>query len=66
MIDNRNLFFEKIKTGINLFLGAGFSVLESPSGVRLPDAKSLSRDICSKFKQDVLYAEDLEKLSSIL
>lgn len=35
-IDNRNIFFDKIKTGINLFTGAGFSVLESPSGNRLP------------------------------
>ena len=23
-IDNRNIFFDKLKTGINLFTGAGF------------------------------------------
>ena len=33
-IDNRNIFFDKLKTGIKLFTGAGFSVLESPSGNR--------------------------------
>ena len=49
-IDDRNTFFDKLKTGINLFTGAGFSVLESPSGNRLPVASELCEDICTKFK----------------
>lgn len=65
-IDNRNIFFDKLKTGINLFTGAGFSVLESPSGNRLPVASELCGDICTKFKLDASYSHDLEKLSSIL
>lgn len=65
-IDNRNIFFEKLKTGINLFTGAGFSVLESPSGSRLPTANALCGEICKKFKLDVSYSQDLEKVSSIL
>lgn len=35
-IDNKNIFFEKLKTGVNLFIGAGFSVLESPTGRDFP------------------------------
>lgn len=65
-IDNRNIFFEKLKTGINLFTGAGFSVLESPSGNKLPAASALCEDICEKFKLDTAYSQDLEKVSSIL
>lgn len=49
-IDNRNMFFDKLKTGINLFTGAGFSVLESPSGNRLPAASALCEDICKKIQ----------------
>lgn len=45
-IDNRNIFFEKLKTGINLFTGAGFSVLESPLNESLPVVKDLVIDIC--------------------
>lgn len=65
-IDNRNIFFEKLKTGVNLFIGAGFSVLESPTGCRLPIANELCKEICEDFKIDKKYSKDLEKLSSIL
>ena len=65
-IDNRNIFFEKLKTGVNLFIGAGFSVLESPTGSRLPIANELCKEICETFKIDKKYSKDLEKLSSIL
>lgn len=65
-IDNRNIFFEKLKTGINLFTGAGFSVLETPTGNKLPVASTLCEDICEKFKLDTSYSQDLEKISSIL
>ena len=43
-IDNRALFFEKLETGINLFLGAGFSVLDSPQGYKLPVASELCEE----------------------
>ena len=65
-IDNKNIFFEKLKTGVNLFIGAGFSVLESPTGRRLPIANELCKEICETFKIDKKYSKDLEKLSSIL
>lgn len=65
-IDNRNIFFENLKTGINLFTGAGFSILESPSGNTLPTADELCEEIRTKFNLDVIYSNNLEKLSSIL
>lgn len=65
-IDNRNLFFDYLKTGINLFTGAGFSKLESPDGKILPDASELCEEICQRFSISSTYSNDLEKLSSIL
>lgn len=65
-IDNRAIFFEKLETGINLFLGAGFSVLESPQGQKLPVASELCEEICREFAINKAYSNDLEKLSSIL
>ena len=65
-IDNRNIFFEKLKTGINLFTGAGFSVLESPMNESLPLVKDLAIDICKQFDLNASYATDLEKVSSVL
>ena len=32
-IKNRNLFFDNLKRGINIFTGAGFSKLQSPSEI---------------------------------
>lgn len=66
MIDNRNLFFEKLRMGINLFTGAGFSALPSDSGNNLPIAQDLAVELCEKFSVNAAYAKDLEKLSSIL
>lgn len=65
-IDNRNIFFEKLKTGIKLFTGAGFSVLKSPMNESLPVVKDLIIDICKQFDLNVSYASDLEKVSSVL
>lgn len=65
-INNRNLFFDNLKKGINIFTGAGFSKLESPTGKVLPDAGELCGDICERFQVSTVYAKDLEMLSSIL
>ena len=64
-IDNRNIFFEKLKTGINLFTGAGFSVLESPTGKKLPLACELAEDLRKFFQLHSTYT-DLEMISTIL
>lgn len=65
-IDRRNIFFEKLKTGINLFLGAGFSTLTSPDGSCLPVASQLCNDICEEFRINKSYSNKLEQLSTIL
>lgn len=65
-IDNRNIFFEKLKNGINLFTGAGFSVLESPAGNKLPIVSELCDEICSEFELNETYSNNLEKISSVL
>lgn len=65
-IDNRNIFFDNLRNGINLFTGAGFSKLESPDGKILPDAKDLSDQICKDFSISAAYSNDLGKISTIL
>lgn len=65
-IYNKNLFFQELSTGINIFIGAGFSVLEDPTGKKLPVARDLGMELCKKFKVKDAYAKDLEKLSTIL
>lgn len=65
-IDSPALFKETLKRGINLFTGAGFSVLESPSGHVLPTATSLCEEICERFSIKRTYAADLECLSNIV
>lgn len=65
-IDNENLFFSKLKSGINLFTGAGFSVLPSPSGRILPKTSELLTDVCDKFGISASYSCDIERVAAIL
>lgn len=65
-IDYENLFVQKLHSGINIFAGAGFSKLESPSGKNLPDAAELCTEICDKFQIPASVGLDLEKISTIV
>lgn len=65
-IDNENIFLKKLKTGINLFTGAGFSLLESPSGNILPKTSDLLDEICEKFSINKSYSNDIERVASVL
>ncbi len=65
-IDNKNVFFQRLKNGINLFTGAGFSLLESPSGIILPKTSDLLAEICDKFSINKSYSDDIERVSSVL
>lgn len=65
-IDNINLFKDALKNGVNLFVGAGFSVLPTPDGDVLPDAKSLAKEICEKFDVEFDYKDDLEMLANVV
>ena len=48
-IELENLFVQKLKDGINLFTGAGFSTLQSPNGEKLPTGKELSCELKKKY-----------------
>ena len=65
-IDNENIFFERMKNGINLFTGAGFSLLESPSGKILPKTSDLLNEICEIFSINKSYSDDIERVASVL
>src|SRR5579872_3480509 len=53
--------------GINLFLGAGFSVLaESSVGGRLPLGEELKLEMCSHFSREDLSALSLSRLYDVL
>ncbi len=63
-INNENVFLERLKTGINLFTGAGFSVLPSASGIRLPSGKELCREIITHFNlKDMSDSYELDYVS---
>lgn len=65
-IDNENIFYARLKNGINLFTGAGFSLLESPSGKILPKTSDLLTEICEKFSINKSYSNDIERVASVL
>ncbi len=63
-IDLENLFAQKIVSGINLFTGAGFSVLPSPSGDKLPTGKEFCEEVITKFNlQDISADKGLSYIS---
>lgn len=65
-IEYENLFKQKLENGINLFTGAGFSVLPDDDNQKLPDASQLCGEIYKTFEVDNSFGDDLESLSSII
>ncbi|WP_346920796.1 SIR2 family protein [Clostridium sp. UBA7339] len=65
-IDNSSLFKQTLLNGINLFTGAGFSVLSDKNIRKLPTAEELCIEICKKFKISEKYVGNLETLSSLV
>lgn len=64
-IDKPDLFKQTLSNGINLFTGAGFSLLPDCDGKVLPASESLSKEICERFDIDG-YNYDLEKISNLV
>ncbi len=64
LIDREALFKEKMKTGINLFTGSGFSVLPY-NGVTLPTGSALCKEVCTRFEISENYENDLETISAL-
>ncbi len=66
-IENEHNFVEALKRGLNLFCGAGFSVLAKDSlGKPLPVGDSLKKELIMHFKCENLESLDLPKLWVIL
>lgn len=65
-IDCVEMFKVALQTGINLFTGAGFSILPDANGKVLPASNDLCNEICERFSINPKYKDDLEKLSNIL
>ncbi|MCQ2130637.1 MAG: SIR2 family protein [Bacteroidales bacterium] len=64
-IENQNIFEHALTTGINLFVGAGFSTLaKDKSGRLLPVGNQLKTELCKNFSKPDYYS--LPQLSSIL
>jgi len=64
IIDREALFKEKLRTGINLFTGSGFSILPF-NGSSLPTGKELCKEVCEKFGISKSYGDDLEAISAL-
>lgn len=65
-IENIEMFKLALKKGINLFTGAGFSILPDLDGNTLPKADKLCEEICEKFSITATYQNDLERLSNVI
>lgn len=64
-IDNKNTFERALSSGINLFLGAGFSILaKDANGNYLPTGTALAKELAIKFSKPDFYS--LPQLSTII
>ncbi|EHU9139911.1 SIR2 family protein, partial [Escherichia coli] len=66
IIDNQPLFEHHLKSGINLFLGAGFSVEASSKSGKLPVGDNLKDELLDHFKRKKPSSLDLPQLCQIL
>lgn len=65
-IEEKNTFDKVLKTGISLFLGAGFSVFaEDKHGEKLPCGNELLEELREKFPKIAAF-HDLSKVSTVL
>lgn len=64
-IELKDLFLQKLKEGMHLFTGAGFSVLPSASGEKLPTATELRDELTNKFEtiKSLPEGQDLDYVS---
>lgn len=64
-IDNKNTFEHALSSGINLFLGAGFSILaKDANGHYLPTGTALAKELAVRFSKPGFYS--LPQLSTII
>lgn len=60
------LFSYELSKGINLFLGARFSILPNNLNETLPNAKELCEEVCTKFGVDEIFSDDLYSASEMV
>lgn len=66
-IDNENTLLQYLTSGINLFVGAGFSIeAKNKDGFPLPLGGQLSDEIIAHFNLQEYTSLDLSQLSTIL
>lgn len=65
-IENESLFRHALSNGINLFLGAGFSVLASASGKKLPTGEALKDELLEHFRRHKPSTLNLAQLTQII
>jgi len=66
-IGREQAFLHAMRTGLNLFVGAGFSVhARDRSGVSLPTGNVLAAELRARFNVDPAEALDLAKLATII
>lgn len=66
-IENKSTFENALKSNINLFLGAGFSLLASDQNKKsLPTAAELTRELCEVFKKPLTPKTDLARLYTVI
>jgi hypothetical protein len=65
-VENKASFLAAIRSGINLFAGAGWSVLAESSAGRLPVGDQLSKDLRVHFGVDPHEALDLPQLHTVI
>lgn len=64
-IENEHSLKEALRSGVNLFVGAGFSVdAENKKGDKLPLGKNLALELCEKFGKKA--SDNLSKISTLL
>lgn len=64
--EEERLFTYELSKGINLFLGAGFSVLPNSLNEKLPNAKELCEEVCAEFEIDDIFKDDLYTASEMV
>jgi hypothetical protein len=66
-IENRSTFENALKSNINLFLGAGFSLFSSDQNNKpLPTAVDLTRELCEVFHKPYTAKTDLARLYIVI
>lgn len=62
-IDNKELLIDKMKKGICLFTGAGFSTIPDDDGNSLPVGKVLAQELMERFNIDKIFENDLQYIA---